>query len=363
MAAHASGAEATMMAAHVSLPMYGPGLCDWAREALWLQLRERLLLAPAALSHCTEDALLPAVLTTPCDRVATWLSPQLVMSQTCGGPLVVSLYGRVSVVGTPCYDTDGCAGPDYCSLLIAHRQCEFLRRDGGDESLASFRAARAAINSVDSLSGYIALLAAAAAVLDSTPAESSSSTRDFFSTVIATGGHQASVEYVADGRADVAAIDCVTFGLIRIHRPDLLEDIVVWGRTPHLPGLPIITALDSPHLTGLQDAWAATAADDAEPCRGARKALLIAGFDCSRGEDTLQMYTSRVSAAMGSAASITGRLEDPFFTALDQGNYRLSTLDNGAVALRIMGTCGSIEGCCWSGRSIIKRRGPASRRR
>ena len=82
--------------------------------------------------------------------------------------------------------------------------------------------------------------------------------RQFFRELVTTGSHQESVRCVAEGRADVAAIDCVTFALLRAHRPELLNGVAVFGRTPPLPGLPIIAASGSPHVAPLRRTTLAT---------------------------------------------------------------------------------------------------------
>jgi ABC-type phosphate/phosphonate transport system substrate-binding protein len=265
-----------------------------------------------------------------------WVSPQLLMSQTCGAPLVTELRGKVSVVGTPIYSAEGCIGPTYSSLLVTRRELTPC-------SLRDFRTATAAINSTNSLSGYTALMAAAASVLDQDQedhggkAAAGAPQRVFFSDLVATGGHQSSIQYVADGRADVAAIDCVTFAILQRHRPELLDNIAVFGRTPQLPGLPVICSLNSPYLSSLRSAWAELVSDDRGDSRSARKALLLQGFEPAREEHTIGWYASsmceivcgtyewspitlattvcryeeRVGAAISTASTVNGRVERP----------------------------------------------------
>ncbi len=71
----------------------------------------------------------------------------------------------------------------------------------------------------------------------------------FFAAVVATGSHLASLEAVADGRADLAAIDCVTFGLVKRFRPGLIERVAVVAESPPSPGLPFIAAARLPDWT------------------------------------------------------------------------------------------------------------------
>lgn len=50
---------------------------------------------------------------------ALWLSPQLLLAQTCGYPLMTQLRGKVQVVGRPVYQLPHSADGNHCSLLIA----------------------------------------------------------------------------------------------------------------------------------------------------------------------------------------------------------------------------------------------------
>ncbi|MBT8475733.1 MAG: phosphate/phosphite/phosphonate ABC transporter substrate-binding protein, partial [Alphaproteobacteria bacterium] len=62
-----------------------------------------------------------------------------------------------------------------------------------------------------------------------------------FAGTLRTGGHRLSAQAVADGRADIAFIDAVTWD--QIARWDAFpDDLVVIDRTRPTPGLPLITA-------------------------------------------------------------------------------------------------------------------------
>jgi len=93
-----------------ALPMYNvtPALADdWRvlldrvhrRLRLWLEARG--------------DTLAVVDPETPLDEF--WLREDLLLSQTCGYPLVKALAGRVQLVATPVFSVDGCAGGDYRS--------------------------------------------------------------------------------------------------------------------------------------------------------------------------------------------------------------------------------------------------------
>ena len=68
------------------------------------------------------------------------------------------------------------------------------------------------------------------------------SRKGVFNKVVATGGHMKSVKEVASGRVDVAAIDNVTYDLIRSKHPELAKETRVLMKTSASPGLPLITS-------------------------------------------------------------------------------------------------------------------------
>lgn len=68
-----------------------------------------------------------------------WLRDDLLLSQTCGYPLVRALGGRVQLVTTPVFTIDGCEAGDYHSVLVARAAAQVT-------SLAQCRGLRAAYN-------------------------------------------------------------------------------------------------------------------------------------------------------------------------------------------------------------------------
>ncbi len=71
----------------------------------------------------------------------------------------------------------------------------------------------------------------------------------FFDAVFVTGSHEASLEAVAAGRADLAAIDCVTFALLKRLRPALVQRVAVVAESPISPGLPFVASAHLPDST------------------------------------------------------------------------------------------------------------------
>lgn len=237
-----------------SLGMYDLPWLTAVTDALWAALRDRLR---AAGMDGVPDAL---------DRsrpvADIWRDADLLLAQSCGYPLVTSLRDAVRLVGTPCYDLPGCDGPDYCSFIV-------VACDNAAQSIAGLREARAAINGWDSQSGMSALRAVVAPLAEGRP---------FFREVVVTGAHLHSLDAVRDGSADVAALDCVTWGLTAAGQPGRLDGLRVLGRTPATRGLPLVTAVGRSDRTVamLRDGWAAVMADPA--LAGVRTALCLAGI-------------------------------------------------------------------------------------
>lgn len=197
-----------------SLGMYDPPPLQAANDRLWRlirdAMRQRGLAAPEALTR-DEGAYWPA-----------WESSALVLSQTCGLPFRARLHDRVTLIGTPDYGIEGCPPGYYRSVLVA-------RRDDPRQSLADFAPARLAYNEALSQSGWAAPLACFAEQ-GLVPKPS-----------LQTGSHAASVDAVAKGDADIAAIDAVTWAILGDHNP-VVALLRIVARTAPTPGLPLIAA-------------------------------------------------------------------------------------------------------------------------
>ena len=247
----------------VALPMY-----DWPEaradtDAEWQALRARLLAAgieaPETLTRRNAD--LPAVSGGIRDREGRpiapdpaalppdafdfqtlWKHPDLLLAQTCWGPMEKGLESHVVLVGQPSYDgIEGGQGALYSSAIL-------MRRGGSESNVQSpadghamltldlFRDKRLAYNSPDSMSGIIALAG---------DLEAAGESLEMFSGRIETGAHRASIVAVAEGRADVCAVDCRSWHLARRHEPRA-ADVAVVGWTARRKGLPFITSLRTP---------------------------------------------------------------------------------------------------------------------
>lgn len=244
-----AGLEARLNTMTVALPMYTARA--GAVQAFWDALRGELPTQP-----------LPATLEWPEDYVAHWLSPALLLSQSCGYPLTHVLDGQVQLLGSFVYNVPGSRG-------IFSRSQIVRRRSDVRSTLPAFRGSTVAFNAPDSQSGYNALRALIAPLAEQ---------GRFFGQALETGAHLQSIAAVLDGRADLAAIDAVTWALAQEARPGLTEELTVLGQTAPYPGLPLMTSSTTPAETvaQLQQALHTVATDSRHAA--IRAPLHIAGF-------------------------------------------------------------------------------------
>ena len=93
---------------------------------------------------------------------------------------------------------------------------------------------------------------------------------DNFSQTMATGAHAASMAAVAQGRADVCSVDCVTYDLLQRHDPEACAGLRIMVQGPLAPGLPLVTRGDRPagEIAAMRRALSAFCADPVtEPVR------------------------------------------------------------------------------------------------
>ena len=135
----------------------------------------------------------------------TGQAPDLVLSQTCGYPYRARLHGRVTYVGTPDYGVEGCAaGP-------LPQSSSWSAPTIRAQTLADFDGARFAYNEALSQSGWAAPQTHAARLGIRLP------------PALQTGGHRLSALAVAEGRADIAALDAVTWRAAAALRPTVAQ--------------------------------------------------------------------------------------------------------------------------------------------
>ncbi|WP_258536614.1 phosphate/phosphite/phosphonate ABC transporter substrate-binding protein [Pantoea dispersa] len=195
------------------------------------------------------------------DLLPHWRDDNLLLSQTCGYPLV-ALLPDVQLVGTFQSNAPGCHDLRYRSWLVARQEDENL-------SLADFRGRRAVCNSNDSHSGYNSLRYVVAPLAQD---------GKFFATTRFSGSHRQSLAALRAGQADLAAIDCITWALLRKYRPQELQGLAIIGETRLCAALPLITSAktDSLLLEKLRSTLFELA--NVEDYKDVMKANLLAGF-------------------------------------------------------------------------------------
>ncbi|MEH6405352.1 MAG: PhnD/SsuA/transferrin family substrate-binding protein [Sneathiella sp.] len=189
---------------------------------------------------------------------ASWQDKDLLLSQTCGLPFVTFLKGKVSLVGTPAYGID-CGAGSYYSVIV-------VRKDSDFRSLEDLKGKTFAYNEKGSQSGYAALLHTLSSIQDAPK---------HFSSSVQSGGHRASVKMVADGTADFAAIDAVSWEMAKRHEK-AAEKLGVIAFSKPTPALPFITSLCS--AREIEKRHMAVVNAMASLNETVREALLLMGF-------------------------------------------------------------------------------------
>ena len=193
---------------NASLPMYDLPPQQRANDEFWQAIRKYLQAGPATL-------------TRKGNLWDHWLSPGLILSQTCGYPYRAKLHDKVTLVGTPDYGLEGCPPGYYCSVFIARADNPRLR-------LEDFAEARFAYNEALSQSGWAA------------PQHHVAQFGFQFQNLVETGAHRQSALAVLEGSAELAALDALTWKLLQRNEPfpAVLREV---ARTEPTPALPYIT--------------------------------------------------------------------------------------------------------------------------
>ena len=260
-----------------ALPMY-----DWpevrdAVDAQWALLRDAfrqkgiaapqtiarrngdLPPVPGGIRDITGKLIAPDPATLPPDELdfhKLWLHPALLFAQTCWGPMELGLSSHVQVVAQPSYDAyEGGQGELYSSVVVMRTGEGSEARSPADGRalipLDLIRGKRFTFNNFDSMSGLIGL---------TRDLEAMGESLDIFSSRSESGGHRSSIVAVAEGKADVAAIDCESWVLAQRFEP-AAQKVSVVGWTGRRKGLPFITARTTPEktVTALREAIAGLA--------------------------------------------------------------------------------------------------------
>jgi ABC-type phosphate/phosphonate transport system substrate-binding protein len=207
-----------MSALLASLPMYNLPEMAAVNAAFWRAMVEEL--------RQEEFINAPDELVLESPSVPDAIPPSTLFTQTCGYPLQTIYQGQYQLLGVPTYDAPGCGEG-------THRAFILVRADASVKRLEDLRGSTFALNSRHSNTGMnlprvmFARIAAG---------------RRFFSRVVETGSHAASMQRVASGGADAASIDCLTYAFFSDYRPEALVGLRRLADTPESPTIPFITA-------------------------------------------------------------------------------------------------------------------------
>ena len=196
-----------------ALPMYDRAENADAHDALWTLIRDGLrdagVAAPVALDRRT-------------DYFDGWGSPELVLSQICNLPYRAVFRDRVTLIGAADYGFADLAPGFYASVFI-------VRADDPATRLADCADYRFGYSDALSQSGWGGAWATARA-------QGLALLPD-----LKTGSHNASLAAVANGKADLASIDAVTWRNQQRWEPDAARVRVI-GQTVASPGMTFVTA-------------------------------------------------------------------------------------------------------------------------
>lgn len=197
-----------------------------------------------------------------------WLRDELVVSHTCGWPLVTRLSEKVRVVGAFRHTTAESASHFYRSVILG-------RVDG---TPFDFQGSVAAINDLESLSGSISLIAAIHGPQEIWRGE-----------IKLSGSHAESVQMLCRGEADIASIDSVSLAHLRRIMPKQISELYRICTGPIVPCLPIITSAKTTdeQLDDIRNAFSIASTDPT--IKNITNTLFISGFDALDLEDYLPL--------------------------------------------------------------------------
>lgn len=241
--------------------MAGYAALNWYELPETRSIQDRLWAGLADHLRAAGVSPVPPSLTRSADPHEALRRDDLTLAQICG--YVVGGVGRDRLVpvATLRHATAECDGTSYRSLFT-------VRAASGIERFEDLAGARAVINDPLSHSGCNTLRNRVTQI-----------TRDrFFASIEVSGAHAASIDWLRAGRADVAAIDCITWALVSRHRPAALDGLTVIERSPLAPSPPLVSHLgNAHHVHPLRAALRNFFADDAT--RPEREGVLWEGFE------------------------------------------------------------------------------------
>lgn len=280
-------ARVTRNDGHISgLPMYDwPEVSD-AVDALWSTIAE------VGRGRGLE---LPLELTRRNSLVELWSDPAMLLGQVCSLNPVRDGLGETEVIGTIVYEPPSdLRQPEpgsYYSVLVCRADDERRGDDGVGTDIASpaierFRGATVAANGTDSQSGYWSLGHFVRDQIVDGP---------LFGAAIFTDAHRESIRAVADGRADIAAIDVHSWRLALDYEPEAAQRLAVIGTTQPTPGVVCVVSWELAQHRAALDATLHEAIDGLAGSSTADR-LHITGYRTRRLEE-FQVVADQVEHA------------------------------------------------------------------
>jgi ABC-type phosphate/phosphonate transport system substrate-binding protein len=237
-----------------SLPMYSLPEMAAANSALWTALQQGLRAKGVETADIKLDSGKRAV--------PDGIGPGVFFTQICGYPLFKHYRDKGLVLATPHYAAPGC-------VESTHRAFFMVRSDDPAECLEDVRGRIFGCNSLLSNSGTNLPRLSLARIAGGKP---------FFSSVVMTGGHVASLERLAGSRIDVCSIDNVTWGFFRKFRPVTAERYRILDETVSSPSLPFVTTVNTSECDAMAIAEALHEIMDDPNSADIRGALQLAGL-------------------------------------------------------------------------------------
>lgn len=234
----------------------------------------------------------PEAMSRPEHLVTLWRDPTMIIGQVCSLNPVRDGLGETEVLGTIVYDPPvDLPQPEpgsYYSVLVCRADDERRTHIGADranDAVRSFAGARVASNGTDSQSGYWSLGHFVREVGGD----------PIFGSVVFTGAHRASVQAVASGQADLAAIDVHSWRLALEHEPDAASQLTVIGTTAPTPGVVCVVAWELAHHRAALNEVLAAAVDSIVGTAVAER-LHISGYRVRKLEE-FQVVADQVEHA------------------------------------------------------------------
>jgi ABC-type phosphate/phosphonate transport system substrate-binding protein len=202
-----------------SLPMYAFPEMEAANSAFLAALRRRLRVKDFDTAEVASGSNHGVVL--------NGRRPGVLFTQMCGYPLFKHCRDQYRMLATPHYTLPGCIGS-------RHRAFFMVRADDPSQRLDDLRGRAFGCNSLSSNSGMNLPRLSLARIAAGKP---------FFSSVVTTGAHETSLQYLAEGTIDVCPIDSVTWGFFQKFRPIAAEQYRILDETVSSPCLPFVTSI------------------------------------------------------------------------------------------------------------------------